>query len=448
MHLAGGLELLPLRALVIAIAIAVPIAASTVYLTSTTWSTKLSVWGAYLTICAAAGCLSSAFSSTSTWLDVPRILVGLSAVPAVASWIVISSPVRSIAPLGLILAASSLSGVAVAMGVLDANVREVAEWGAPRGFSSTMIVGATVATGALLFLCGALLCVVVLAGLYRRRAISLQTLPLDTVWLVFSVNHALHFVYGGAVAWFWPGLLVSFAAYRGTLALVFALRGRASPLPAPRLLFLRVFDLGKRSKRLWSVLERTYRLVGSTRMIAGPDLATTNVEPHELLAFLALRLDRRYIADRASLAAAMSQFDERPEPSGHYPVDKLYCRDTMWRETFLALLPRTDAVLMDLRSYDGGAERGVSFELDQLLQHANPKRIVFIVDETTNRPALEARVNAKPRTERGGSRPAFVELRDNDASSIDRLLMAIAAALGSAKASAFSEQVEEARGLV
>jgi hypothetical protein len=60
--------------------------------------------------------------------------------------------------------------------------------------------------------------------------------------------------------------------------------------------------LGKVSQRLFDALDKHWRHVGSIQMIAGPDLATTTVEPHEFLDFLRGRLARRFI-DGTSFAS-------------------------------------------------------------------------------------------------------------------------------------------------
>ena len=57
----------------------------------------------------------------------------------------------------------------------------------------------------------------------------------------------------------------------------------------PTLLLLRVFALGHRSERLFDALSKRWLRAGSISMIAGPDLVTSTVEPHEFLDFINVR---------------------------------------------------------------------------------------------------------------------------------------------------------------
>ena len=60
-----------------------------------------------------------------------------------------------------------------------------------------------------------------------------------------------------------------------------------------RLLLLRVFALGKRSEHYFDLVTKHWRHIGSVQLTAGPDLATTTVQPHEFLEFISGKLARR-----------------------------------------------------------------------------------------------------------------------------------------------------------
>ena len=81
----------------------------------------------------------------------------------------------------------------------------------------------------------------------------------------------------------------------------------------PRLLLLRVFALGRRSESLYDSLGKSWRAVGSMQLIAGPDLATSTIEPHEFLDFVSGRLDRRFIDTGGSLDLRIDQMDLAPD---------------------------------------------------------------------------------------------------------------------------------------
>ena len=98
---------------------------------------------------------------------------------------------------------------------------------------------------------------------------------MDAIWLLFGIFQSIDLIFEGT-SWFLISLL-AFAVYKVVAWIGFALIQRKNPSnqKPPNLLVLRVFSLGKRSERLFDVLALYWRFVGSIRLIAGPDLATT-----------------------------------------------------------------------------------------------------------------------------------------------------------------------------
>jgi hypothetical protein len=111
----------------------------------------------------------------------------------------------------------------------------------------------------------------------------------------------------------------------------FALFGERPAGAEPKLLLLRVFSLGKRSARLFNAFGRLWRHVGQIRLIAGPDLATSTVEPHEFLDFLSGKLDRRFISGPETLVRRLSETEQRRDFDGRYRVDDFFCHDDTWQ---------------------------------------------------------------------------------------------------------------------
>jgi hypothetical protein len=114
---------------------------------------------------------------------------------------------------------------------------------------------------------------------------------------------------------------------------------------------LRVFSLGRRSERLFDALATHWRHVGNIRLIAGPDLATTTVEPHEFLGFLSGKLARRFIDGPETLDLRLSETDLEPDPDGRFRVSDYFCYDDTWLTVLSRLADESDAVLMDLRGF-------------------------------------------------------------------------------------------------
>jgi hypothetical protein len=168
-------------------------------------------------------------------------------------------------------------------------------------------------------------------------------------------------------------------------------REASSTEKSSELLLLRVFSLGKRSERLFDKLGTHWRYAGSIRLIAGPDLATTTVEPHEFLDFLSGKLARRFIDGPQTLDLRISEMDIEPDQDGRFRVNDFFCHDDTWKMVLSRLVRESDAVLMDLRGFSP-QNAGVIFEIDELINVVPLGRVVFIVDDTTDEQFLRQTV--------------------------------------------------------
>src|SRR5262249_3901271 len=151
-----------------------------------------------------------------------------------------------------------------------------------------------------------------LARRYQRKLLSDQTLVVYALVLVFAVGQSIPLVFSG-----WALIstgVVAFGAYVARGRMGCKLLARPGPtVRGPLLLLLRVFALGARSQRLFDTLSTRWLRIGSIALIAGPDLVTAIVEPHEFLDFVAGRLSRRFVRRTAAL--------ERPLPHGAHAAD-------------------------------------------------------------------------------------------------------------------------------
>jgi hypothetical protein len=118
-------------------------------------------------------------------------------------------------------------------------------------------------------------------------------------------------------------------------------------------------------------------------MIAGPDLVTATVAPHEFLAFVAGDLKRRFVRGHDDLDVRVSAMTQGPDPDGRYRVDEFFCYADTWKETMRTVAARANTVLMDLRSFSP-TNAGCVFELQQLLDSVPFEAVVFVIDETTD----------------------------------------------------------------
>jgi hypothetical protein len=119
------------------------------------------------------------------------------------------------------------------------------------------------------------------------------------------------------------------------------------------------------------------------RLIAGTDLATSTVEPNEFLDFLSGRLSRRFISGPEALTQQLVKTKPHRDFDGRYRVGDFFCYDDTWKMVLRRLVRESDAVLMDLRGFSP-SNKGVIFEIYELLNVISLKEVVFVIDRTTN----------------------------------------------------------------
>jgi len=222
---------------------------------------------------------------------------------------------------------------------------------------------------------------------YERKHASDQAITMGAMWLPVVSVQALVFAHDNAI-WMLAGL-VAFVLFLGVslAGLRWTARRRARSELAPRLLVLRVFALGRRSRRLFDAISDWWRYVGSVQLIAGPDLATSTVEPHEFFDFLRRKLKSRFIDDDRAVDVRLSEMDLAPDHDGRFRVTDFFCHDHAWRTVLRRLARDSDVVLMDLRGFST-LNSGCTYELGELLITVPLARIVMITDKHTDEPFL------------------------------------------------------------
>lgn len=324
---------------------------------------------------------------------------GLNSVPTILVCLFLIRRVRAVGPMVLALVIALLFGVNMAFFMLDGHVRIPSIIGDALGMNAATIVLTVAALGMIIMLPVGAAALSGLGRLYRAHAISDQSLLVDAVWLLFIVDAALQSAFDNL--WAMPVMFAAFAIYLA--ASRFALKIAFRSHPPARLLFLRVFALGPASERVFRNWSRAWRYAGSIRMIAGPDLASSTVEPHEFLEFISGRLDRHFDLDPAS-----SVEDQSADFDGRFRIYESFCRDDRWKNTFLFYAAQCDAALIDLRAFTA-KNAGAAFELEQLMDRFSPERIVILGDARTELSAIHAIAAAK-----GRASPAVLASTDRD----------------------------------
>ncbi|QTF94205.1 hypothetical protein [Halomonas sp. BM-2019] len=248
-----------------------------------------------------------------------------------------------------------------------------------------------------------------IARRFQRKQSSDQMLLLDAWWLLFTLWQCIFLSIPGGLL----GLLglLAFAGYRLVLGIgLRPLHAAAARLSPARLLLLRVFGFRRRSEHLLDELGLRWRYAGSVQLIAGPDLATANLEPHEFLEFLGGRLERGFIKDAGDLEQRLREMDLAPDPDGRFRINEFFCHDDTWRLALKRLAAESDGVLMDLRGFSP-ANRGCLYELRQLLELVPLPSIILTVDGSTDEAFLTATLDAIWSSLPAGRSPASGPLR-------------------------------------
>jgi hypothetical protein len=298
-------------------------------------------------------------------------------VPTLIILAVAAPPLRAVGPF--------LAPSAVAAGVALAEGSILAGWLAAAGLNpvgALLLATTAIGLGSAL----GLLAIPLVARRYRRKAASDQSLLVDQWWLLFSVVHTALALSSGLVA---AAMLLPYLGYRVVVGIGRRRAGRDAVRYRPvRLLLLRVFGDRNRSQWLMRNLSIYWRNIGSVEMIAGTDLASENLEPHEFLDFLLGRLSRQFITTPEDLQHRLAALDLRPDADGRFRVNEFWCHDDTWRPTLNALIGAADVILVDLRGLSQ-VRQGVVYEINQLAALGLLDRVVALVDHTTDMPFLQ-----------------------------------------------------------
>jgi len=308
------------------------------------------------------------------------------AMPTVLLLIFLNRRIRALGPLVLVFMILGVTGASFVV-TLTGNNQKLLK--AVSDFSNSIGLGAPGTMVALHLIGFAAFAVLgwlilgLLRRLYEKKYVSEQSITVDAMWLLFGIVNSIGLVFEGRL-WIFSGL-VAFTLYKLVAAGLFRALGiaRRAKSPGHRLLLLRVFALGKRSESLYDTLGKSWRTVGSMQMIAGPDLATSTIEPHEFLDFVSGKLDRRFIDTGRTLDLRIDQMDLAPDGEGQFRVTEFFCHDDTWKITLARLADESDAVLMDLRGFSQ-INAGCVFEINEIFNLVQLQRVVFVVDDSTD----------------------------------------------------------------
>ncbi len=217
---------------------------------------------------------------------------------------------------------------------------------------------------------------------YARKQLSDLLVLFSAVWAIALISEALTLASergAAALALLLPLLWIP-------LVVTLAARRRIEPGRPPTLLVLRVFQRDAQVQDLFDHVVERWRLSGNTVLIAGTDLADRTLDADDIFTFLDGALAERFIRTPADVAPRLAGFDMARDADGRFRVNECYCHDTTWQAALAALVERSDAVLMDLRSFRAH-NAGCRHELAALAQTPRALRVVVLTDGLTDRAA-------------------------------------------------------------
>ena len=388
--LASGLEILPVRLLFLFWMFSWPVVPTVCIVAATTRRAKMTVTALYFLGVAAIGAAGMARSPDLTW---PQVAMSWALYDLPATLLLLtflSRRIRAVGPLILTFMLLALTGSHVLMsaaGSREGYLRLVLHATSPLGLGGTGTFVAMLVVGFLLFAVLGWAALIWIGRRYQAKKISDESVTVDAIWMLFTIVYSMDLVFGHPL-WMLAGV-GAFAVYNAVSRLGFwwLRRVKGDGQTRPTLLVLRSFSIGSDSERLFDAVGRHWRRVGSIQMIAGIDLVSRTVEPHEFLDFVSGRLSRRFIDGAQSLNLRMGERDTGPDRDLRFRVNEFFCYDDTWKMVLSRLVHESDAVVMDLRGFSR-QNAGCVFELHELARLLPLERVVFVIDGRTDEALL------------------------------------------------------------
>ncbi|HLK59015.1 MAG TPA: hypothetical protein VKU00_20815 [Chthonomonadaceae bacterium] len=382
---AGHIALSPLRFLVLFWVYMWPVVLMLQMVVATTWRSKATFLTLYCCIFAILATFAFLLHSKVSVGDFALLWISTNLIPTLCIQTFLSHRIRAVAPLVMIYFIVCITGAMVATSFVGSSTERMhvaAEIGSHFKLGGTGDFIAILLVGFLVFSVPGVLAVWVIRRQYERKELSDQSLALDALWLFFSLVYSIGLVFEGPL-WLLSGV-GAFYLYKLVARIGFRwFRGAHRLRMRPKLLYLRVFALGRRSERLYEILAAYWRHVGSIQFISGPDLAMTTVQPHHFLDFLVRRVARQFVDGYQALQHHLTRMDVEPDHDGRCRINDFFCHDDTWKMVLTHLVDTSEAVLMDIRGFSP-QNAGCVYEINQLVNIMPLERVVFVIDNTTD----------------------------------------------------------------
>lgn len=368
-----------------------PTALAILFVAASTSETKRLIIAAYCVIFLILSVWVALGNPDVSVVDMPRVWLIYNLGPTILLYCFLTRNIRAVGPLVFSFMVVAMIGSHLALSLAsntDSSLLTVTQIGMALGLNAVGIFIGLILVGFAIFASLGWLLAQYIGKLYKNKTVSDQSITVDALFLLFGIVHPISLVFEG-IGWILSGPL-AFLGYKISFRIRNSLLGDKPQTSdsIPRLLLLRVFSLGKRSEELFDALGLHWRHAGPIQLIAGPDLATTTVEPHEFLDFLSGKLARRFIDSPETLSARFKELDIQPDQDGRFRVTDFFCHDDTWQMVLSKLVGKSDVILMDLRGFSR-LNAGCQYEIQELINVVALEQAVFVIDHTTDESLLQ-----------------------------------------------------------
>ncbi len=340
----------------------------------------------YAALIVALGLVSHSLRGTNSFVQVGMAFLVANLLVTLLILAFSLSAVRSVGPCILALTTSYIAGAWVTIHVVathSSTVLLLNKWTdrLRLGVYSSVIIACFLIV--LVFLPLGWFVMSLIVRSYNLNRGSDQSVQVDSIWLLFSL------VQGIIICTPSPGSsgrgvvlgMLAFPVYLTVRSIGFAWlrKSDVAAIPGISLLYLRRFHLRGRTEQLFRAVTLFWRVAGDVRLIGGPDLARSTIQPHTLFNFLRRKVNQSFIGSNEALDRQIANFPRSLDPDTRFRVTDFFCLDHMWRAAVTSLMIRSHVVLADFRGFTS-KNKGALYEIRQLLHLVPIGRILILAD--------------------------------------------------------------------
>lgn len=301
--------------------------------------------------------------------------------PCFSIYLLLSRKTRAVAPMVMVFFVFFSVGAMTALLLLENYSIAILSTAKQIGFNVIFSFYSFILLFAVIFSMPSFMLLFLIRYLYTSKKITDYDYLIDPIFLIFGLYSFLGPSTSNTIYYIFP--FIAFFLYKLCTRLIL-INFRSMEQIRVSLLILRVFSLGQKSRTLFNDLSNAWRYIGDVKMIAGPDLAISSVEPHEFLNFITGKLKILFIRNNADLNNRLNNLDEKPDYNGRFRINEFFCQENTWKTTLSSLLHISHAVFMDLRGFSM-SNHGCSHEIQEIISKVPLSRAVFAIDSNTDK---------------------------------------------------------------